>query len=58
MMSMWWQNHSVSLTLCIAAGVTAGLRLMRDRAAVLSSPASRRWAQERVVRLITVVAGH
>ena len=58
MMSMWWQNQSVNLTLCLAAGVAAGVRMLRDRVAALASPASRRWAQERVVRLITVVAGH
>jgi hypothetical protein len=58
MMSMWWQNHSVSLTLCVAAGVATGIRLTRDRAVSLTSPASMRRAQDRVARLITVVAGH
>ncbi len=57
-MSMWWQNHSVSLTLSVAAFLAAGTRVMHDRAVALTSPSSRRRAQEQVVRLITVVAGH
>ncbi len=57
-MSMWWQNHSVSAALCMAAFVAASARALHDRAAALTSPSSRRRAQEQVVRLITVVAGH
>ena len=58
MMSMWWQNQSVSLALSAAAGLAASGRLVRDRAASLASPAALRRVQDRVVRLITVVAGH
>jgi hypothetical protein len=53
-MSMWLSNQSVSLSLLVAGG----LRVVQQGALSLASPARLRRAQTRVVRLITVVAGH
>jgi hypothetical protein len=53
-MSIWWSTQFVSLALCVATGV----RAMQFKAASLTRPPSLRKARARVVRLITVVAGH
>ena len=53
-MSMWLSNQSMSVALL----VTGGLRVVQHGALALVSPATLRRAQTRVVRLITVVAGH
>ena len=53
-MSMWLSNQSVSVSLLLAGG----LRVVQHGASSLVSPATLRRAQTRVVRLITVVAGH
>ena len=53
-MSMWLSNQSVSVAVILATG----WRALHDRAASLAHPSTLRRAQSRVVRLITVVAGH
>ena len=53
-MSMWLSNQSVSVALLLAGG----LRVVQHGALSLVSPVTLRRAQTRVVRLITVVAGH
>ena len=53
-MSMWLSNQSVSVAVLLAGG----LRVLQHGALSLVSPAALRRAQTRVVRLITVVAGH
>ncbi len=53
-MSMWISNQSVSL----AVLVVAGLRVVQQGVSSLASPAMRRRAQSRALRLITVVTGH
>ena len=53
-MSMWLSNQSASVAVLLAAG----LRVVQHGASSLVSPATLRRAQARVVRLITVVAGH
>jgi len=53
-MSMWLSNQSVSVSLLMVAG----LRAVQHGATSLASPAALRRAQDQVVRLITVVAGH
>ncbi|MEP6504858.1 MAG: hypothetical protein ABJD97_16070 [Betaproteobacteria bacterium] len=53
-MSIWWSNQSLSLALCVVTGV----RAMQFKAQALTHPSTLRRAQSRVVRLITVVAGH
>jgi hypothetical protein len=57
-MQTWWSNHSVSLALCLATGVRAVQSRAVSGAQSLASPARLRHAQEKVVRLIAVVAGH
>lgn len=54
MMSMWWQNHSVTLALSVATGV----RVVQSKAASLASPPTLRRVRAQALRLVTVVAGH
>ena len=53
-MSMWLSNQSVSLAVIVATG----WRAMHYKAASLARPSTLRRARSRMVRLITVVAGH
>jgi hypothetical protein len=53
-MSRWWSNNSRGLGHYLATGV----RAVQWRALSLTHPSTLRHAQEQVVRLITVVAGH
>jgi hypothetical protein len=53
-MSTWLFNPSVSF----AVAAQAGWRAMHLKAASLVRPSTLRRAQTRMVRLITVVAGH
>lgn len=53
-MSMWLSNQSVSVAVIVAAG----WRVMHYKAASLAHPSTRRRAQARLARLITLVAGH
>jgi len=53
-MSTWWSNNSGTLGHYLATGV----RAVQCRALSLTRASTLRHAQEQVVRLITVVAGH
>ena len=53
-MSTWLSNHSMSLAMI----APAGWRAMQIKAASLVRPSTLRRARTRMVRLITIVAGH